>query len=92
MILTLFSCTRTLERLDLYLDRELSPLESAAVRGHLKMCHRCEEKFAFEQRFTDALRARFQNVSELENRALTTLPTRVLAALDELENLEHHHV
>ena len=90
MILTLFSCTRTLQRLDDYLDRKLSPLETRLVRGHLKMCHACEEKFAFEARFTDALRAHFQSVNALEQ-TQTTLPTRILAALEALE-LEQNHV
>ena len=97
MILTLLSCARTLAQLDPYLDRELSAWETKMVRGHLKICHACEEKFAFEQQFADALRTRFEGVSELELRALKPLSKRILAALDELETDEletenPHHV
>ena len=86
MSLTFFSCARTLARLDDYLYRELSPRETTMVRGHLRLCHQCEEKFAFEQRFADVLRENIAAITRLETEAFKGLPTRMLAALDELEN------
>lgn len=85
MILTLLSCQHALRQMDDYLDHELSPLEMKMVRGHLRICHACEKKFAFEAGFAQALRERFDAVATLENSALTSLSGRVRAALDEIE-------
>ena len=39
-------CRDVRERLDAYLDRELSPAESAAVRDHVATCAECRERVA----------------------------------------------
>lgn len=63
------------------------------VRGHLRLCHQCEKKFAFEQRFTDVLRQQIGTITLLETEALKGLPMRILAALDELEiTADNSHV
>lgn len=52
----LYGCHEALERLDDYLDRELSAEETAKVRLHLRICRVCSKKFAFEAQFNVALR------------------------------------
>ena len=88
MILTLLSCRHALQQMDDYLDHELSAREVMAVRMHLSICHACEEKFAFESQFADALRQRLQLVADLEARAAPDLSTRVQDALAALCALE----
>ncbi len=43
-----FSCAETFRRLQDYLDRELSPAETAAVEAHLAECGVCAEEYRFE--------------------------------------------
>jgi anti-sigma factor (TIGR02949 family) len=52
----LYGCQDALDRLDDYLDSELSPTETAKVRTHLRICRFCSKKFAFEDQFNVALR------------------------------------
>lgn len=41
-------CKQAVERLHLYLDRELSPQEVADVQRHLSDCLPCQERFHFQ--------------------------------------------
>jgi anti-sigma factor RsiW len=68
-ILTLLSCKHALAQLDLYLDHVLSPREMKSVRTHLAICHACEEKFAFEERFVEVVRKHLQSIATLEELA-----------------------
>lgn len=77
MLLTILSCKRTLSQLDDYLDRELSPSEMKGVRVHLAICHACEEKFAFEARFVEAMREHIHTVVALEESTQTSALERV---------------
>lgn len=83
MTLTWLSCRETLKRLDDYLDRELSPDEMKTVRGHLKLCHACQKKFAFERAFTDQLRQSLQAVAlpkiESQSHETDALPVENIA-------------
>lgn len=83
MLLTILSCKRTLARLDDFVDAELSPREMKDVRLHLAICHACEEKFAFETRFVQAMREHLKSVLALEEAAAPT--TRLQEALQVLE-------
>ena len=83
MLLTILLCKRTLARLDDYVDAELSPREMKDVRLHLAICHACEEKFAFETRFVQAMREHLQSVLALEEAAAPA--TRLQEALQVLE-------
>jgi anti-sigma factor RsiW len=74
MILTILFCKRTLALLDSYVDHELSPREEKGVRLHLAICHACEEKFAFETRFIQAMRGHLASVVALEE---STNPSRL---------------
>jgi len=52
------NCAETVQRLDDYLDRELSAEEVAAVEQHLEHCVGCAGAFAVEQGLLDAIRAK----------------------------------
>lgn len=63
MLLGILTCKETLARLDDYLDRELSAREVALVERHLKICHECARRFAFERGLVEGLR---EKVARLE--------------------------
>ena len=60
--LDIYGCREALERLDDYLDRELSHEEQRKVGQHLKICHECARKFAFEHDLVSGLREKTQHV------------------------------
>ncbi|MBW3636098.1 MAG: zf-HC2 domain-containing protein [Armatimonadetes bacterium] len=62
MLLGILSCKETIERLDDYLDRELSPQEAKLVVRHLKICHQCAKRFAFERELVEGLRRRLHRI------------------------------
>jgi anti-sigma factor (TIGR02949 family) len=59
--LDIYGCREALERLDDYLDRELSHEEQRKVGQHLKICHECARKFAFEHDLVNGLREKTQH-------------------------------
>jgi hypothetical protein len=61
--LDIYGCREALERLDDYLDRELSHEEQRKVGQHLKICHECARKFAFEHDLVNGLREKTQHVA-----------------------------
>lgn len=76
----LYGCKEALERLDDYVDRELSPEETQKVAQHLKICHHCAKKFRFEQELVGGLRAKLQHLSVPDG--LGRLKEKVAAALE----------
>jgi anti-sigma factor (TIGR02949 family) len=56
------TCREVFERLNDYLDRELSPDETAAVRSHLETCAVCASEYEFEGRILDELRAKLRRI------------------------------
>lgn len=56
--LDIYGCREALERLDDYVDRELSPEEERRVRQHLKICRQCAQKFKFQQDLLVGMRAK----------------------------------
>lgn len=44
-----YTCEDAFRRLDDYLDRELSPLETERVREHLELCAACASEYQFEE-------------------------------------------
>ncbi len=48
---TLFDCRRTLDELQDWLHREVTPETAAAVEAHLALCAPCRVHQEFEQRF-----------------------------------------
>ncbi len=62
MLLGFYDCHDTLERLDDYLDRELSPGEQRQVKIHLAICFKCAKLHRFERGFIDDVRAKLEHV------------------------------
>ncbi len=52
------NCQEALEHLYEYLDRELTPADEQRLRGHLRACHPCNERFDVEQAFLKFVEAR----------------------------------
>ncbi len=50
------NCTKTLRRLDMYMDSELSVPENMEVLEHLNLCRACQEVFHVEERLRDTLK------------------------------------
>lgn len=61
--LDILGCKEALERLDDYVDRELNAEETRKVRQHLRICHECARKFAFEESFVAGVRDKAQKVA-----------------------------
>lgn len=62
MLLGFYDCHDTLERLDDYLDRELSPKELRQVAIHLGICFKCAKLYRFERAFLRDVRAKLERV------------------------------
>lgn len=81
MLLGFLFCKEALEKLDDYLDHELSPDEQQQVATHLKICAHCAQMYHFERGFLEAIRNKAVQVQappELMNQI-----SRSLSALDE---------
>jgi hypothetical protein len=53
-----YTCQETFDRLNDYLDRELSPDEMRLVIEHLEVCAFCALEFKFEARLIQEVRAK----------------------------------
>lgn len=76
MLFNIYSCRETLDRLEDYLDRELSANEVKKVEQHLKLCRQCTKKFAFEARLLEEMRAKINRIrmpSDLKDRVFHAL-------------------
>ena len=60
--LDIYGCKETLERLNVYLDRDLAPDEEGKVERHLRACLECASKFRFEEELLREIRDRVQKV------------------------------
>jgi anti-sigma factor (TIGR02949 family) len=76
MTLDHYTCLETVRRLDDYLDRELSDVETREVERHLELCDRCLQRFRFEAAVLDELRTKLRRVPVPE-----TLEARLRATL-----------
>ena len=56
------TCRQAFDRLEEFLDRELSPEETVRVRGHLEQCAQCAREFRFEAGVLDGIRARLGRI------------------------------
>lgn len=77
--LDIYGCHEALSRLDDFIDRELTPDEGRKVRQHLKICHACARKFAFEEELVAGLRDKMQHVAL--PRDFDSLQARISASL-----------
>ena len=75
--LSRYTCEEAFRRLDDYLDRELSPEETALVKEHLEVCAGCAREFDFEASLLKGVRAKLRQI-ELP----PTLQARILGVLD----------
>ena len=86
--LDIYGCREALERLDDYLDHELSPEEQRKVAQHLKICHHCLGKFKFQQALLTGLRSKVQaiapsaDVESLQNKISVLLKQEVQPGSD----------
>ena len=88
MFLTLLICKSALQQMDDYLDGELVLSDMLAVSRHLRLCHACQRKFAFEAQLSQEMRDQLQKMTALEERALTDMSARVLCSLSELDEFD----
>jgi anti-sigma factor (TIGR02949 family) len=51
-------CREALERLDDYLDRDLTPHETSALEAHLQLCDHCTEEYGLRSAAQDVLRCK----------------------------------
>jgi hypothetical protein len=57
-----YTCQETFERLNDYLDRELTPDEMRLVIEHLEVCAFCALEFKFEARLLQEVRAKLHAI------------------------------
>lgn len=57
------TCEEVFDRLDDFLDRELSPAEQRLVQEHLEMCAACASEHRFESRVLDDVRVKLQRIA-----------------------------
>jgi anti-sigma factor (TIGR02949 family) len=57
-----YTCQEVFQRLNDYLDRELSAEEMALVRAHLDTCAQCASEYAFESSTLDELKAKLRRI------------------------------
>jgi mycothiol system anti-sigma-R factor len=77
--LSRLTCAQAFERLDSYVDRELSPEELEEVEAHLSVCAQCASEFATEAELLERLK---QAVRRL--RAPQALMARIAARIREI--------
>lgn len=71
-------CQESFDRLDDYLDRELTAEEMAIVRGHVLECERCAKEFACEETWIREVRGKLRRIDVPE-----ALTARIRRALDQ---------
>lgn len=57
-----YTCEEVFQRLNDYLDRELSAAEMELVRQHLDICVQCASEYAFEAGILDTLKAKLRRI------------------------------
>lgn len=70
------NCREAFERLDDFLDRELTPEEAAEVEKHIAVCAHCARDYTFEAAVLDGLKRRLRRITappELLQRILGSL-------------------
>ena len=50
------TCKEAIEQLNEFLDNELDDANYSKIRQHIDMCHKCCEKFEFEQAIKKVVR------------------------------------
>lgn len=86
--LDIYGCREALERLDDYVDHELSSDETRKVAQHLKLCHECARKFRFEAELVSGLRAKASQIAAPASPDIDALKTRIAALLAQEKSVE----
>jgi len=73
------TCRQAFDRLENFLDRELSPEETLRVQEHLDICAVCTREFQFEAGILDGIRARLARIQ---------IPMRLADRISEALRLE----
>lgn len=76
MLLGFLFCQEALQKLDDYLDHELSPQEQQQVATHLKICAHCAQMYRFERGVLEDIRTKAVQVQvppELMNQISASL-------------------
>ena len=60
--LSRYTCEEAFRRIDDFLDRELSPEETALVQEHLEVCAACAREFAYEASVLRNVRAKVRQI------------------------------
>jgi anti-sigma factor (TIGR02949 family) len=60
---TPMTCRDVFERLESFVDRELSPDETALVNAHLDLCAKCTHEYRFEAGVLETLRLKLQRIA-----------------------------
>ena len=71
-----YTCEEAFRRLDDYLDRELTPEETALVQEHLEICAGCAREFNFEASVLGGVRDKLRQIDlppSLQSRILGVL-------------------
>jgi len=63
MLLGMLTCKEALQRLDDYIDRELTAEEMEQVKNHIKLCRACTRKFAAEATFVAEMRSKLDRLT-----------------------------
>lgn len=79
--LDIYGCREALERLDDFVDRELSPDETRRVATHLRICHECAQKFRFQEELVAGLKQKIEHVEAPQDAQLGALKSRISALL-----------
>jgi len=77
--ITNVNCGRVLEKLDLYLDRELPAGEGQDLTNHLAECELCRQEMQGRRAIRDRVRSSVRSIEaapELRDRILSSLPER----------------
>jgi len=76
-----YTCADAFDKLDDFLDRELSDKEIELVKEHLEMCTDCAGAYKFEGSMLECVRAKIQHIALPDD-----LMSKINAALDEAES------
>jgi anti-sigma factor (TIGR02949 family) len=73
-----YTCEQVFERLEDFIDRELSPGEMKLVEEHIKICEWCTGAYQFESSFIRQVKVRVQRIAAPEG-----LLSKISRALDD---------
>jgi len=76
-----YTCEQVFQRLDNYIDRELSDDEMKLVQEHIEICAWCAKTYSFEVKVLNSMRDRLQKF-----RVPSDLLSKVSLALDAAES------